>query len=108
VAILEGSAAVQVMDHHGIVLIDVAGELTALETPSLLTAVADALATSPRNLQIGLAGITFLDSGGLEALVRIRAAAGSAKVPLQLLGPTARTHRLLDVSGLAGVFELIE
>jgi anti-sigma B factor antagonist len=96
------------MDHHGLVLLEVAGELTAVEAPDLLDAVGEALAASPRKLQLGLAGVTFIDSGGIQAIVRIRNMTQPAGVPLQLLGPSRPVRRVLDVSGLAGVFDIID
>jgi anti-anti-sigma factor len=107
VSTLQQPASMTVMDHHGIVLIEITDELTALEAPDLLDSVSKVLAAAPRNLQLGLVGVTFMDSGGLQALVRIRAMAHDAGVPMQLLGPTPRVSRLLEVVGLAGVFDTI-
>ena len=107
-AIIDEGITIEVMDHQGIVLVEIAGELTALEAPELLSAVGDVLAASPRNLQLGLRFVTFLDSGGLQALLRARALTQAAAVPLQLLGPPRRVCRLLEVMNLTGVFDIVE
>lgn len=105
--IVEGSAAIDVMDHHGLVLVDISGELTTLEAPALTAAVASALEGSPRNLQVGLYAVTSMDSSGIHALLRISDMAQAAGVPMQLLGPTPCVCRLLDLTGLAGAFDTI-
>lgn len=107
-SIVEDRAGIQVMASHGVVLVGISDELTAVEAPSLLDAVAEALEGGPRNLQLALGAVTFMDSGGLQALIRVRNLVRDAGVPMQLLGPTDRIHRLLEVAGLAGVFDVVE
>lgn len=106
-AIVEQGLTAQVMDHQGLVLLDLSGALTALEAPILFDAVDRVLEARPRNLQLGMAAVTLLDSGGIQALVRVSALAGDAAVPIQLLGPPWQIRRLIEVCGLGSVFTII-
>lgn len=105
--LVEPASTVEVMDHHGVVLIGLAGELTAAQMPTVLEAVEAVLASRPRNVQLGLAGVTFMDSGGLQCLVRVRQRVAGARVPMQLLGPSRAVRRVLDVTNMAGVFDAV-
>jgi anti-sigma B factor antagonist len=99
---------IEVLDHGGIVLVNLSGELTSTEATDLRSAVDLVLEKSARNLQLGLAEVVFMDSGGAQALIRVREKASASGVAMQLLGPSPQVHRVLDVTGLAGVFDIIE
>lgn len=105
--LVEPGLTVEVLDHRGVVLLELAGELTAEEMPALLDAVDAVLLTDPRNVQLGMASVTFMDSGGLQALVRIRQKVASAGVPMQLLGPSRSVRRILDITNMGGVFDVV-
>jgi anti-anti-sigma factor len=105
---VDDGLSVEVMEHNGIVLVALSGELTAVEVPTMLEAVDAALAGAPRNLQLGLAGVTFMDSGGAQGLLLARAKAAGARVSLQLLGPSRPVRVVLEVTKLDGVFEVVE
>ena len=107
-AILEDGLVVEVMDHDGLVLVALSGELTAEEAPVLLDAITGLVAASPRNLQLGLRGVTFMDSGGLQALIRARQQASDAGVPLQLLGVSRQVRTVLEVTNMVGVFDVVD
>jgi anti-sigma B factor antagonist len=81
------------------------GEIDHLTGPRLLSAAIAALGAEPPSLVIDLAGVTFLDSGGIRALVTIRQHAEAARVALRLHLPGRRLAALLDVVGLAGTFD---
>lgn len=104
---VEDSLTAEVMDHNGLVLVALSGELTELEGPIVHAAVDAALGSSPRNLQLGLVGVSFVDSGGLRVLVRAREKVTAAEVPLQLLVPSEQVRRLLAATGLDSVFDVI-
>jgi anti-sigma B factor antagonist len=104
----ESRLIAEVLDHRGIVLLRLSGELTSTEATAVRTAIDAVLEAPARNLQLGLAGVSFMDSGGAQALLRVRDRVSAAGVPLQLLGPSRPVRRVLDVTGLAGVFDIIE
>ena len=104
---VESGLRTEVMDHRGLVLLELIGELTALEGPELADVIDAVLERTPRNVQLGLRSLTFVDSGGMRALVQARHRALAANVPMQLLGPTPRFRKLLEVTGLDGVFDIV-
>lgn len=104
----EAGLTINVWSHDGIVLLDLSGSLTSLEGPALLDALETAILRSARNLQLGLRNVTFIDSSGLQALVRVRERAAAAELPLQLLTPSVRVRRILEVTGLKRAFDLVE
>ena len=107
-AIPDAGLIVEVWNHDGIVLLDLSGELTATETPALLDADETVIRRSAGNLQLGLRHVTFIDSAGLEALIQARERATTAELPMQLLGLSVRVRRLLEITGLKGLFDVIE
>jgi len=54
--------------------------------------------------EIDLSGVTFMDSSGLGALVRIRNLAHDQSKQVLLTNIPARVSRLLEVTGLTDVF----
>jgi anti-sigma B factor antagonist len=59
-------------------------------------------------LAIDLAGVSFIDSSGLGALVRVRKEATDRGKPLSLVNVSRATHRLLEITGLQDAFEITE
>jgi anti-anti-sigma factor len=55
--------------------------------------------------EIDLGGVTFIDSSGLGALVRIRNAAHERGKRLVLTNVPPAVHRLFEVTGLAEAFD---
>lgn len=55
-------------------------------------------------LAVDLAGVTFIDSSGLSALIRMRNAAVAAGKELALRNPSPRVQRMLELTALSGVF----
>jgi anti-anti-sigma factor len=60
--------------------------------------------TECRRLCLDLAGVSFLDSTGISALVAIRNAAEASTRTLLLRNPSKPVARLLDLTGLTPVF----
>lgn len=64
---------------------------------------ADALA-----LDLDLEGVSFIDSSGLGALVRVRKEAADRGKALTLVNVSASTHRLLEITGLQDAFDIVD
>jgi anti-sigma B factor antagonist len=95
------------MDHPpGAVVIVASGELTLDATAVLETAVQRALDTRPGRLVIDCAGVSFCDSTGLSALIKISGQAEGAGSRFTLDRPSRQLHRLLEVTGLTTVLEI--
>ena len=50
---------------------------------------------------IDLSGVTYIDSGGLDALVRANKRAQAAGARLIVLKPSAGVNRVLDITGVS-------
>ncbi|OLB76546.1 MAG: hypothetical protein AUI14_18395 [Actinobacteria bacterium 13_2_20CM_2_71_6] len=76
-----------------------------LSSPSLREAVSGLLlADRPMMIKVDMAGVKFIDSVGIGALVSCYHTAAASRVRLMVCNPTAYVHRLLYVSGLLGLF----
>lgn len=58
------------------------------------------------SLEVDLGGMTFIDSSGLGALVRLRTEAEIAGKDVALVNVRSSTARLLKVTGLQGLFDV--
>ena len=72
-----------------------------------MAALVAALPTDATRLVVDLADVRFADSSGLGCLVRLRTLAHQHEIPLVLQGPRPQLTRLLRVSGLDGVFDVL-
>lgn len=84
------------------------GELDVATAATAIREVAVAAESSP-TVTVDLSGLTFIDSSGLNALVRIRrlsdADAGRA---VTLRAPSAAIRKALDITGLMTFLEIAE
>jgi anti-sigma B factor antagonist len=92
-------------DADGSVQITPEGEIDSDNAHEIRDSVSGMLATSrPRSIKVDLAGVSFIDSVGIGALVACYHAAAASNVRLLVTNPTAYVHRVLYVSGLLGLF----
>jgi anti-anti-sigma factor len=83
----------------------VAGEVDLATTPVLRERLLRVLRDRrPDLLDVDLAGVTFLDCTGLGALVAVRNAAIRAGGQMRVSHPQPIVRRVLEVTGLLGVF----
>jgi anti-sigma B factor antagonist len=57
-------------------------------------------------LELDMQGVSFIDSSGLGALVRLRQDANQARKRLTLVNVSQATDRLLEVTGLHTAFDI--
>ncbi|WP_328475691.1 STAS domain-containing protein [Actinoplanes sp. NBC_00393] len=96
------------VDGHAVTLYST-GVLDGLNTDQLVAAFRATLddpAADPIDLDIN--GLTFLDSGGIRALLRCRTVARAAGRHLRLRDPAPPVRQVLAITGLIGVFDLVE
>ncbi|MFD8695413.1 STAS domain-containing protein [Kitasatospora purpeofusca] len=84
------------------------GELDLDEIALLDGALSEALATCPSVLTVDLGAVTFMDSSGLNALLRARTRAERQGTVLHLADPSPRVLRLLEITGTDRVFQLLD
>ncbi len=89
----------------GTVVLSPIGEIDGDNAHEIREAVSGLLVNgTPRMIRVEMAGVAFIDSVGIGALVHCYHAAAASGVRLVLTNPTAYVHRLLYVSGLLGLF----
>ena len=79
------------------------GELDITDAASVMAVLAAAAARNPR-IVVDLAALEYIDCHALGALGRLRAQARQADGDLLLAAPRGPVRRLLDLTGLIGVF----
>ncbi|MCZ4124603.1 STAS domain-containing protein [Streptomyces sp. H39-S7] len=82
-----------------------AGDLDLHTAPVLYPTVEDVLGSHPTVI-MDLTGITFCDSSGLNALIRLRRRAQEAGGDLILVAPSQQMLRLLSITGAARIFTI--
>ena len=93
---------------------DTAAVITLTETLGVATDAAfreivqQAFGEGRRELVVDLRQVSHIDSTGLAALIAVREKANAQGVRLILAGPSPRVRRVLDVTHLAGVFEVTD
>jgi anti-sigma B factor antagonist len=88
-------------------VLSVTGEVDLATSPELQNALDTALEGSTE-VVIDLSQVTFLDSTGLGVLVRAHRRAGEQGARLRLVVTESTVRRVIDVTGLAGVFSLYD
>jgi anti-sigma B factor antagonist len=86
-------------------VISMAGELDLATAPELYSRAATSLETRPI-LILDMSGITFCDSSGFNALIRLRRRAEEAHGRLILAAPPDQVLRLLALSGAESIFHV--
>ena len=92
-----------------VVILDLAGRLTMGDGAELLRdKVASIVFQGHSKVLLNLAGVPYVDSGGLGELVRCSMAAQKANGAVKLVGLTTRITDLLAITKLLNVFETFE
>jgi anti-anti-sigma factor len=87
------------VDPRGIVL-TLTGELDLETTPEFDEQVREIDGANPRRLLLDLAGIEFMDSTGLAAILRAQRSADSNGHDLSLRSGSEQVKRLFDLTGI--------
>ena len=90
----------QTLDTDGVLVLR--GEIDSYTAPDL----AARLASDPKVDVVDLAAVTFIDSSGLRTLIEADRSRQDAGGRIVLRAPSAPVQRLLEISGLAGHFDL--
>lgn len=84
----------------------VTGEIDIATAEALVSEAFDELDAGPGILELDLGAVTFLDSSGLSALVRIRSEATGRDIALRLTRVPPAVARVIEVSGLDDAFDV--
>jgi len=92
-----------------VVILDLTGRLTMGDGAELLRdKVTSVVFQGNSKVLLNLAGVPYVDSGGLGELVRCSMAARKANGAVKLVGLTTRITDLLAITKLLNVFETFE
>ena len=86
----------------------VEGEVDLATVDDLVRAADEALRDAPQRLELDLAGVSFIDSVGIGALVTIRNTTRADGIVLVLGNVSRPVRRLLQIANLDTVFELVD
>ncbi|MFC8450165.1 STAS domain-containing protein [Kitasatospora sp. NPDC057223] len=91
-------------------VVEAVGELDYDNALILRTALHRALAVrpAPPTLVVGLAGLTFCDSSGLNTLLQARIEAARHGTVIHLARPAHAVSRLLEMTGAAQLFPVVQ
>ena len=90
----------------GALIIEVAGEID-LHTATELQRSVDRLSPFPHPVTLDLAGVGFIDSTGIRALLAINnRATETTGEALRIVNPTDGTRRLLELTGIDKILRL--
>lgn len=91
---------------EGRMVVAVSGDLDLGSAPALEAALAE-LAPFGRPVVIDLAGVEFIDSSGMRALLAVNEmVVGAVGTPVTLAGGTPATKRLIELTGIDQVFRI--
>jgi anti-sigma B factor antagonist len=83
------------------------GEVDIYTGPSLRDVLRDALTTGASTVTIDMTDVSFIDSSGLSVIIGAHKKAEDGGIALVLQGPTARVVRLLELTGLNRVLNVV-
>ncbi len=103
------SATLNIRSVDGVVIADVSGRLTLGEGATTLRDTAQALISSGnRSFLLNLAGLTYMDSSGIGALVSVYATMNRHGGHVKLVNLSTRVKDLLLITKLYTVFEIFD
>ena len=89
----------------GLCVVRAAGDIDIAAAEEFFAVVQDALGRCT-SVEVDLGDVTFIDSSGLGALVRMRKEADANQVSFGLVNVSSATDRLLQLTGLADFFDI--
>lgn len=88
----------------GVAVVRISGELDIASHDELLAHTEPLLGSDAVVVALDVAAVTFIDSSGLGALVRLQQQAVDAGQSLRLRNPPRSVSRILSLTGLADLF----
>lgn len=88
-------------------VVEATGEIDITSIGPLRSSVDSLIESQDRKVAIDMSGIQFMDSTGLNLLIRTRQRLESAGGQLALIAPTPQVTRLLELAGVAKILDLV-
>jgi anti-sigma B factor antagonist len=83
------------------------GEVDVMTVDQVRVALAEAIASGPRAIEVDMSDLSFIDSTGLGALIFGFQRCRDQNIAFRLARPSRGVHQVLVLSGLLEVVELI-
>jgi anti-anti-sigma factor len=92
---------------RGVVTVSVIGEIDAYTAPKIRGGIRAAIIDpDTRHLRVDLAEVSFMDSSGINALIRCQTEAEARGVPFVVANPQPQPRRVLETLGLTDFLRL--
>jgi anti-anti-sigma factor len=101
---LPGQLVIEKTHEENAVVLVLSGELDLASAPMLERELREAEATGPSRIVIDLAGLAFMDSTGLQALLRARERANSNSHQLALRRAPHQVQRVFELTKTVDAF----
>jgi anti-anti-sigma factor len=98
--------SMRIIHHTGRSVLLLSGELDILSAPTLHNGVERMIARDRRHLVLDMAGLTFCDSCGLQALLKTQRRLTAAGGTMELTHVHGILQRVLDLTQLSDVFTI--
>jgi len=92
----------------GSVVVTLSGEFDLVSVAAFDDALADVQGRRPERTVIDVSGLTFLDSSGINALLRATKALQTAGGSVALRSPSTATRRILEIARVTDLVAIVE
>jgi anti-sigma B factor antagonist len=107
-AVMSGDLlTIAVVPKKGNVTLCLTGEIDMSSAESIRDTALSAMQRHGTTVHVDLSAVTFMDSTGLQALLALRRRVELSGGSLRLVGPTHTVMRILDVTGVMPLFEIV-
>jgi anti-sigma B factor antagonist len=98
------SFSIKIREAGAVVLIDVSGRLTSLETGALRDSISRLLKEGRKDIVLNLDGLQYLDSSGVGELARVYLMVVKQSGQMKVIGLSSRIEEVLKITQLYQVF----
>jgi anti-sigma B factor antagonist len=99
------SLKIETRQDHGVTIVSCQGRIVFGEEAAALRENLKRVLSSSRQIVLNLAGVTYIDSGGLGILVGVYSSARAGGAEIKLTGLGQRLRDVLQITKLVTVFE---
>lgn len=92
-------------DHDKISIVSIDGDMTTDDVDSFRRTVTERINKGTRDFVLQVAGMTFIDSAGLESLLWMQEAAAEHLGQIRLVAPEENIRKILEITRLQHQFD---
>jgi anti-sigma B factor antagonist len=100
----DSSFSIKIREAGAVVLMDVSGRLTSLETEALRDSISRVLLEGRKVIVLNLGGLQYLDSSGVGELARAYVTVVKQSGQMKVIGLSSRIEEVLKITQLYQVF----